>query len=552
MRLLLLFILTLVKADTPCNMLLPGMQMQISGMAITNADIRANPYPVLQPVIDLTCNLGKKVYNPYTNSSYDLPDQFSSVLFTSAAQTTIKTFLVDNTYELEVELNAEQTASVNYIIGSYSASESVGFTLNVFINEFRSAGIAKSTIYATQLFLYDANMLNISIGLKNFIDTQFPNGYTFNEKTVYTYNNMFDEYGTDYNTKGTYGGEMCEWYYCLKSLYSVESSASIQVDASNNLGNIIYKAGGGGSINAVSSSWVSATVVNMEWRGGVPPGPTVDYATWAGSIPLNPTALQIDLQPISNLFYFSPTLQSNTLIARTNYMDYHLLVNEISPSLTMFLQVLNQIRESGVCYVPNSCATYPSYPSCGTQICPQTCPSTSAYCGEQSWSCCTYTDPTSYNNYVNKIYTAVNKLKTDITNLQTEITNVLQSPILNHTVVVDIWNKYILIMQAMDTTIKEFDCWVNYLHTDMPCYQWSTIDKPDNKCSTHQTSSKATSCPYDTTQTKYASIWYPSGIMKYNGTTMEEPLIIDESKMCTPFEILINGNRTDIELIYDD
>jgi hypothetical protein len=508
---IILFLITSVIA-IPCNVLLPSMFIMIAGYDKTNADIRAMPYPIKQPIILLTCNNGKKYLDPYTNITYDWPDQVSNIVPIGGSQLDIFTFIKDTTHDYELGMNVEETESINYIIGSYSQSTTIQSSLHVFINEYRSLGIAKSTIYAYAIFLKPANMLNISNELQYYIDTHLTPVLIFNEKSVDIYNTLFTTFGTDFNQHGSFGGEACYLYACLKSLYYKESSMSIQTDASNSLFNIISKAGGAnGQTKSVNSNYIASTTFNMQWRGGMPT--FINFAQWSNTVPRNPAPLEINLQSISQLFS-NQLLQTNIDVARINYLDSSLLKNEILSSLFMFTIALNTVvKQTGICIYPSSCQVYPSYPSCGTHVCPGNCPDTHTYCGANVQCCTSHTDPTYYTNQVNKIIKIANTMKSDIINLQNEITNVLKSSILNHTIVQDIYNKYLAIMLAIETPIVDFNCDVQYKHSDFTCEKWSKITS--SQCSS-SAKSIATSCPYANSLTTYATFAYFKGMLTYN------------------------------------
>jgi hypothetical protein len=491
------------------------MSVMAAGIDGTKADIRAQPYPVSQPVIDLTCNLGHTYYDPYTQQTFDWPDQFSNVIATGGSQVDIKTFLEQSSYELELEMSVEQTETIGYIIGSFSASQSIDTTLTLFINQNMAVGIAKSTIYGVEFFLFPGSQLNISNSLKTFIDQNLTPAPVFNEQSVYAYNKMFQTYGTMFSQTSEFGGEMCMWYFSAKALFYLETTANIQVDASNNLFNIIKDAGGAsGSYKSVSENWKKYTTTNMLWRGGTPPGPVVNYSAWSVSVPQNPVPLSTDLHPIYELFWFSDSLQRNTMLAWTNYMDVSFLSVELTSALNYFLQLLGAIKPVGSCSLPGTCAAYPTYPSCAYYTCPGTCPNSNTYCGANI-ACCVMTSTSYWNNKVSIVNSAIKNLTSQINQLQNEISQALKDPIVDHQTVVNIWNAYLPIMNAIESTPDTVSCVYSYMqNTGFGCMKWDSITP--SKCTTSHTSSVAYACPYPSAyNVPLATLWYPSGIIAY-------------------------------------
>jgi len=274
----------------------------------------------------------------------------------------------------------------------------------------------------------------------------------------------------------------------------------------------------------------------MLWMGGTTPGPVSNYSQWSATVPHNPAPIEVDLHSLCDLFYFSPSLQTNCELGRINYLDRQALINQVEPSLTMMLNILLLVKPiGGKCAVPSLCSTYPSYPSCAVYYCPGTCPNSNTYCGSDIPSCCSFTSPSSYNSIVDIVVDNTNKLIDDIKQLQIEITNALSSPIIDHTTTVDIWNQYVEIMSAVATVPRTLECTGYYNYEPFPCLKWSSMNS--TSCHSSSTDNKGYACPNPSQQLPvYGELTYPVGVQYYNGTLVEDIEVINYKKTCKLFK----------------
>src|SRR5579872_4305932 len=194
----LFVLISLVFATSKeCGNVLPGMSFLLVGIDRSSYDPKSSQNTYLQPVLMFDCNGNNTYYDSYTNITYDVPDQINSITQVGGLNTDIKTFITDNTFDLETQINTYESKNSNYTIGSFAMSESVKLSFDTFYNQYRAVGASYSSIYANQIELISSDQLTFSGPLQNFVYENLTPPPYFNNGSVNTYNILFQTFGTD-------------------------------------------------------------------------------------------------------------------------------------------------------------------------------------------------------------------------------------------------------------------------------------------------------------------------------------------------------------------
>lgn len=287
----------------PCGTLLPGLQSLNIGVDAASSDsFWSHKSSVKQPIFELTCENGRVWKSPYTDDTYDLPDQIGGQpqaklsIETSGSATVIKSEKeLSKTFDLGGGFSFAGVET--QLLQGLEAQASFNHEAQQSLKSDKYVAMKSRNAFFYTLTLSPPSTLTITDTLLDYLK-DLPD--TLDEDGAYRkYNDFVKYFGTHYVSSGTLGGMYL--YTTEVEKEWADSTSSSEVDGSIDVG---FNAWGGNAEGGHSSSETKSESSHMtdtkrKFIGGTSSDHDVDK--WEETVPEAPVLLTATLEPLHRL-----------------------------------------------------------------------------------------------------------------------------------------------------------------------------------------------------------------------------------------------------------
>ncbi|XP_075262537.1 perivitellin-2 67 kDa subunit-like [Convolutriloba macropyga] len=271
------------------------------GVDITSLDFE--PLEINQPdgfrgrVIELTCDEWKHWKSPYTNETYQMPDQIWGIVTKPGSLNEIDISVFKSLLEIKAEKIIR--VKVKVFFGLFSKSSSYKKVFYEIIE--RSNTITEAETFVSTIGAYFAPLEIIGLSdemqiMINILPEQFEDNPT-------PYYDFISYFGTHYISIAEFGGYIKQIFSTSSKFVSNNKESALSFEAKISFDDFLSSSGGyGGGATVNSKEFLSQTNITTSYHGG--DTTLIDEKNILGSkksIPYNPWLYSGNLVPISKL-----------------------------------------------------------------------------------------------------------------------------------------------------------------------------------------------------------------------------------------------------------
>ena len=284
-----------------CDNLPPGFDRMTLGVDITSLEFE--PLEINKPdgfrgrVIEFTCDEMKHWKSPYTNISYQMPDQIWSIVTKPGSLNEVDIAVYKNVLEIKTEKVFR--AKVEVYFGLFSKSSTYKKIFYEIIERNNVITEAETFVSTIGAYFAPPEILGLSEEMQVMVDL-LPEQFEENPTPYYEFISYF---GTHYISIADFGGYIKQMFSTSSNFISSNKEAALSIEAEISFDKYISAAGGyGGGATINSKEYLSQTDITTTYHGG--DTSLIDEKNipgWKKSIPYNPWLYSGNLVPISKL-----------------------------------------------------------------------------------------------------------------------------------------------------------------------------------------------------------------------------------------------------------
>ncbi|XP_075265237.1 perivitellin-2 67 kDa subunit-like, partial [Convolutriloba macropyga] len=238
------------------------------------------------PVIEFTCSEGKTWRNPFSNITYQMPDQVWSIVSKPGSFKEV----VTKVYKDILDIKTERTFKIQLkkFWGLFSKSASYRKISHLIMQSNKIITEAEVFALTVDVFLAPPQILGLSENMKTMIEL-LPKSI---EDDPEKYFDFIQQFGTHFISVANFGGYIKQIFATSESFLKSNGEARLSTEAKLSLQRFFGSYISGGSnihVSGASQNFLDETQVITRYHGGdITYVDNSNLAAWKKSIPYNP------------------------------------------------------------------------------------------------------------------------------------------------------------------------------------------------------------------------------------------------------------------------